>query len=115
MIPARQEELLALQQREELLRERFVDASRKVQEAELAESRQLAQQGFQVSRLEAAVAPGKPKATRWKYAVLAAGAVLGLSVLTGLLLELADPVIVSSRELDAQTGALPLGVIPRIR
>jgi len=114
-IPARQEELIALEQREELLRERFIDASRKVQDAELAESLQQAQQGFQVTRLDAAVPPPAPKRTRWKFAVLAAGAVLSAAIGTGLLLEFADPVIVTSQQLEAQTGMIPLGVIPRIR
>jgi uncharacterized protein involved in exopolysaccharide biosynthesis len=114
-IPAREEELLALEQEEELLRERFVEASRKVQEAELAESLQQAQQGFQVSRLDAAIAPPTPKPARWKFAVLAVGAVLAASALTGLLLELVDPVVVTTRQLESQAGATPLGVIPKIR
>jgi succinoglycan biosynthesis transport protein ExoP len=114
-IPAWREEFLALEQDEELLRERFNDATRKLQDAELAESLQQAQQGFQVSRLDAAMAPAKPMRTRLKFAVLAAGAVLGISGLIGLLLEYADPVIVTSRQLETQTGMLPLGVIPKIR
>jgi uncharacterized protein involved in exopolysaccharide biosynthesis len=114
-IPARQEELTALEQREALLRDRFVNAARKVQEAELAENLQHAKQGFQVSQLDVAIPPSEPMRTRWKRAVLAAGAVLGASVMTGLLLEFIDPVIVSSRQLEAKTGAIPLGVVPRIR
>ncbi len=114
-IPARQEELMALQQREELLRERFVGASRKVQEAELAESLQRAQQGFQVSQLDVAIPPAEPTRTRFKFAVLAVGAVLGASVMTGLLLELVDPVILTSRQIERHTGLIPLGVIPKIR
>jgi uncharacterized protein involved in exopolysaccharide biosynthesis len=114
-IPARDEELTALQQREALLRDRFVAAARKVQEAELAESLQHAKQGFQVSRLDMAFPPPEPMRTRLKKAVLAAVAVLGASVMTGLLLEFIDPVIVTSRQLEAKTGAIPLGVVPRIR
>jgi uncharacterized protein involved in exopolysaccharide biosynthesis len=114
-IPARQEELTELEQREALLRDRFVNAARKVQEAELAENLQHAKQGFQVSQLDVAIPPSEPMRTRWKKAVLAAGAVLGASVMTGLLLEFIDPVIVSSRQLEAKTGAIPLGVVPRIR
>jgi uncharacterized protein involved in exopolysaccharide biosynthesis len=114
-IPAWREELLALEQEEELLRDHFNDATRKVQDAELAESLQQAQQGFQVARLDAATAPAKPMRTRWVFAVVAAVAVLGASGLAGLLLEYADPVIVTPRQLETQTGMLPLGVIPRIR
>ena len=114
-IPAREEELLALEQEEELLREHFIEASKKVQDAELAESLQLAEQGVQVTRLDAATAPPTPMRTRWKFAVLAAGAVLGASVLIGLLLELVDPVILTYRQLERQAGITPLGVIPKIR
>ena len=113
-IPARQEELMALEQRHELLRERFNDATRKVQEAELAENLQRAQQGFQVSQLDAAVVPPEPKSSRWKLAFLAVCGVFGASVMTGLLLEFADPVIVTSRQLETQTGMIPLGVVPNI-
>ena len=48
-------------------------------------------------------------------AFLAVAAVLGASVMTGLLLELVDPVVLTSRQLQTQTGMIPLGVIPRIR
>lgn len=114
-IPARQQELLALEQSEELLRERFITASRKVQEAELAESLQRAQQGFQVSQLDVAFPPSNPIRNRWKFAVLAAAAAFGASIMTGLLLEIIDPVIVTTRQLEAQTGTIPLGIVPRIR
>jgi uncharacterized protein involved in exopolysaccharide biosynthesis len=114
-IPARQEKLAALQQQEQLLLERFVGAARKVQEAELAESLQRAQQGFRVSQLDAAVVPQRPMQSTTLLAFFAAVAVLGVSVLSGLLLEFIDPVIVSSRQLEAQTGMMPLGVVPRIR
>jgi uncharacterized protein involved in exopolysaccharide biosynthesis len=114
-IPARQEELTELEQREALLRDRFVNAARKVQEAELAENLQHAKQGFQVSQLDVAIPPPEPMRTRWKFTILAAGAVLGASVMTGLLLEFIDPVIVTPRQLEAKTGAIPLGVVPTIR
>jgi uncharacterized protein involved in exopolysaccharide biosynthesis len=115
VIPARHEELEALEQQEELLLESFVAASKKLQEAELAESLQYAQQGFQVSQLDVAIPPSRPVRDRSKFAVLAVLAALGTSVMTGLLLELLDPVVVASRQLEARTGALPLGVVPRIR
>jgi uncharacterized protein involved in exopolysaccharide biosynthesis len=114
-IPAREEELLALEQEEDLLREHFIEASRKVQDAELAESLEQADQGVTVSRLDAAIPPAQPKRNRWKFAALAAGAVLGASVLAGTLLELVDPIILSSRQLETETGMTPLGVIPKIR
>lgn len=114
-IPAHQQDLLALEQREELLRERFITASRKVQEAELAESLQRAQQGFQVSQLDVAFPPSNAMRNRWKFAVVAVAAAFGASIMTGVLLEFIDPVIVTTRQLEAQTGTIPLGIVPRIR
>jgi uncharacterized protein involved in exopolysaccharide biosynthesis len=115
VIPVRDEELAALVQQEEMLLERFVGASRKVEQAELAENLQHAQQGFQVSQLDAAIPPSGPVRARGKFAILAVAAVLGASVMTGLLLELVDPVVLTLRQLEAKTGTLPLGVVPRIR
>ncbi len=114
-IPSLHEEFAALQQREALLLEGFQEASRKVQEAELAESLQKAQQGFQVTQLDVAIPPEQSMRNRWKFAILAAAGAIGASMLIGVLLELIDPVIVAVRQLEAQTGTIPLGIIPRIR
>jgi capsular polysaccharide biosynthesis protein len=48
-------------------------------------------------------------------AALAAAGLLGASAVSGLLLEFLDPVIVGTRQLEADTGMAPLGVVPRIR
>ena len=114
-IPAREEKLAALQQQEQILLERYVGAVRKVQEAELAESLQRSQQGFQVSLVDAAVVPSRPLRSPLLMTALAAAAVFGVSVLSGFLLELIDPVIVASRQLEVETGMPLLGVVPRIR
>jgi uncharacterized protein involved in exopolysaccharide biosynthesis len=114
-IPAREETLSALQQQEQLLLERFVRAARKVQEAELAESLQHAQQGYRVSVLDPAGVPRRPVRSPLLIAALAAAGLLGASAVSGLLLEFLDPVIVGSRQLEADTGMAPLGVVPRIR
>lgn len=114
-IPAREETLSALQQQEQLLLERFVNAARKVREAELAESLQHAQQGYRVSVLDPAGVPSQPVRSPLLIAALAAAGLLGASVVSGLLLEFVDPVIVGARQLEADTGMAPLGVVPRIR
>ena len=54
-IPARQEELAALEQEEEILSENYSDALRKLQDSELAQSLELAQQGIRVSLLDSAL------------------------------------------------------------
>ena len=94
---------------------RLLRKQHELKQAELAENLQHAQQGFQVSQLDVAIPPSRPVRARGKFAILAAAAVLGASVMTGLLLELIDPVVLTSGQLEARTGTLPLGVIPRIR
>jgi uncharacterized protein involved in exopolysaccharide biosynthesis len=112
-IPARQEKLSALEQEETILGESYADALRKVTEAELAESLEQAQQGIQVSRLEAATPPGGPKLPRWQLAAGAILAVLGASTAMGVLLELVDPVLLAVDEVESLTGMMTLGEVPR--
>jgi uncharacterized protein involved in exopolysaccharide biosynthesis len=111
--PAREEELGGLEQRERVLAESYAEALRKLKEAELAESLELAQQGIQVSRLEPAAPPSEPKLPLWQLVLGAIAGVLGLTAGLGLLLELRDPVILAASELEALTGLKLLGVIPR--
>ncbi len=113
-IPAREEELSALLQRATVLRENYLDFLRKVKEAELSESLELAQQGDRVSVLDAAYPPSEPERTRLLVAAGGLVASLGLGLLAGLLLELRDPVLVSAAALEAATGLRVLGSIPRI-
>ena len=112
--PARQEELAALEEREGVLRESYLDFLRKVQEAELAESLESAQQGERVTVLERAIPPMKPTGSRLKY--LAAGVVasLALALFTALVLESIDPVLVTADQLEIAAGARLLGTAPHI-
>ena len=96
-----------------MLRTNYADALRKVKEAELAESLELAQQGIQVSKLEPAMPPSDPKIPFWQLLLGAVGGVLGLVLAAAVLLELRDPVILASSELEALTGMTLLGDIPR--
>lgn len=114
-IPARQEALDAMLRREEVLREAFTEASRKLQEAELAENLELAQQGIRLSRLEEAVPPDSPK---YPKPLLLLGALLGslaFGALLGVLLELVDPVVLTRSDLETATGMPVLGIVPRAR
>jgi len=114
-IPARQEELEAMLGREEVLREAFTEASRKLQEAELAQNLEQAQQGIRLSRLEEAVPPDSPK---YPKPLLLLGALLGSLVFgaaMGVLLELFDPVVLTRADLEAATGLPILGIVPRAR
>jgi polysaccharide biosynthesis transport protein len=112
--PERQEEMDALLQREQVLRESYLDAQRKVQDARLAESLESSQRGIQVVQLEAAVPPSGPIVPRWQIFLGGALAVLGMSLAVGILFELLDPVILTAGELEDDTGMPPLGVLPRV-
>lgn len=112
--PARQEELEALEQREGVLSESYRDFLRKVQEGELAASLESAQQGDRFSVLEEAVPPSRATGSRWK--ALAGGCVtaLALALGLGLLLEMLDPVLVTVRQVEAESGLQVLGSAPHI-
>jgi uncharacterized protein involved in exopolysaccharide biosynthesis len=112
--PERQEEMDSLLQREQVLRDTYLDAQRKVQEAKLAESLEKSQRGVQVVQLERAVPPSGPIIPRWQIFLGGLFAVVGLSVAVGVLFELLDPVILSAGELEDDTGMPPLGVLPRV-
>ncbi len=112
--PAREEELAGLEQREQVLRENYGEALRKLKEAELSESLEQAQQGFQVSRLELATPPTQPLLPRWKLALGALIAVVLASAATGALLEWIDRVILVGEDLESLTGMTNLGELPRM-
>ena len=66
-----------------------------------------------MSRLEPASPPSDPKLPFWQLLLGAVAGVLGLTLGCGLLLELRDPVILASSELEALTGMTLLGEVPR--
>jgi uncharacterized protein involved in exopolysaccharide biosynthesis len=113
--PARQEELGALEQREDVLRESYAEALKKVKEAELAESLEASQQGIKLSRLGPAVPPLEPELPRWLLALGSAVAVLGAAVALALALELLDPVVLARSDVELLTGLPALGELPRAR
>jgi uncharacterized protein involved in exopolysaccharide biosynthesis len=112
--PARQEELIALEERESVLRENYLDFLRKVQEAELAQSVELAQHGERFSVVDPAVKPTGTNRERWKYAGLGGLASLALSLGVGILLEIRDPVLVTADQLESVAELPVLGSVPRI-
>lgn len=113
--PKRQEELAALEQRAEILRESHKEFLRKVSQAELAEAVESAQQGERATILDKAVPPAHPDNSPLKFiAVGIFGSVmLGLGV--GVLLEIIDSVIVSDAELEQRYQLPVLGSIAQIR
>jgi uncharacterized protein involved in exopolysaccharide biosynthesis len=110
----RAEQLAALQERGGVLRENYVEFLRKVEEAQLAQSLESAQQGARVSVLDRATPPMTPKRPRWKVLALGLAATFMLSVGTGILLELVDPVVVSAHQLASIAERQVLGSIPTV-
>jgi uncharacterized protein involved in exopolysaccharide biosynthesis len=112
--PTVAEQLTAMTQKVEVLREDYLSTLRKVEEAELAESLEVAQQGAQVSILDPAQPPSSPSLSRWHLLAGGVSATLVLAVGIAVLLELVDPVIVSTRQLEAIAERVALGSLPRI-
>jgi uncharacterized protein involved in exopolysaccharide biosynthesis len=108
------EELGALEERATVLRENYLGSLRKVEEAELAESLESAQQGSQVSVLDVARPPGSPDVPRSLVFLGGVAGSLALAIFVALLLELADPVLVSARQLEDIASLPVLGSLPRI-
>jgi len=113
-IPGRGEELSALERRADVLREKYLEFLRKVQDAELAETLESAQQGPRVETLESARPPRQPVQPPIQILALGMIGVLGLAGAVGLGLELLDPVILEAEQLDDLLGAPALGSLPRL-
>jgi len=112
--PARQEELDALVQRAEILRENHQEFLRKVSQAELSEAVEFAQQGERATVLDPAQPPNQPD--RSPLLLIFAGIVgsFGLAVGLAILLELIDGVLVSPAELEREAQVPVFASIPRV-
>jgi len=112
--PGRAEGLSALQQKAEVLRENYLEFLRKVQEAELAETLESAQQGGRISVLDRAAPPMTPTQSRLKVALGGVLASLFFGLAIGALLEMADPVLVGRLQLEQKCGVPLIGALPRL-
>lgn len=114
LVPERHEELASMEQRAEILQESHREFLRKVNQAELAEAVESAQQGERATILDAAFPPTRPESS--PIVALAAiligsiGAAFGIAIL----LELIDAVLVTSDEIERKYGLPVLGSIPGI-
>jgi len=111
-IPRVAEELAALQQREQVLRDDFTAAMRKVEQAELAENLESARQGGQVSILDHAAVPSGPQRPRWMIALAGVAGSFGLAAAMALLLELIDPVVIGARQIERLSERPVVGTVP---
>lgn len=112
--PAVAEQLSALEHKETVLREDYLDSLRKVEEAELAESLESEAQGAQVAILDPAQLPASPARTRGRVLVLGLAASLAVALGLALLLELLDPVVLNARQIESLAERPVLGSFPRM-
>jgi uncharacterized protein involved in exopolysaccharide biosynthesis len=112
--PKRQEELNALAGKVVILRDNYAEFLSKVQDAELAENLETAQQGDRVVIMDRASPPAHPQRRRAKFLMMGIAASIGLALAIGIALELLDPVIVSSAQIDTTFGVPVLGSVWRI-
>ena len=108
------EDLAELERKEAVLREDFVESMRKVQEAELAESLESAQQGGQVSILDRAAPPTSPNNSLALIVLAGLVGSLGAAVGIAVLLELLDPVLVGTRQIEKLGNGPVLGSVPHV-
>ncbi|MCH8890730.1 MAG: hypothetical protein IH827_06605 [Myxococcales bacterium] len=112
--PARQEELAALEGKESVLRETYLEFLRKVEDAKLAQQLEQAQRGERFSIVDLANPPTHPTKSRRKY--LAAGLLASIACALGIgvVLETLDPVILTTRQLEQIADLPALGSVRTI-
>lgn len=113
-IPNTSDALRALEEKATVSRENYLDLLRKVQDAELAETLESAQQGPTVSVLDAATPPVAPTNSRLKYLLLGAVASVVLALGAGLIMEVIDPVVLNRSQLESLGGPPILGSFGRM-
>jgi succinoglycan biosynthesis transport protein ExoP len=108
------EEYRALERKEVMLQEAYSDYHSKLKSAELSRSMEMAQQGTQLFRLEAARPPAGPIIPRVVFTAAALIVTLVGSLFVGVVREILNPVVIDSAHLEEITSLPSLGSIPRI-
>jgi uncharacterized protein involved in exopolysaccharide biosynthesis len=114
MTPSVAEELVAKQQKETVLRDNYLASLKKVDEAELSEKMEQAQQGAQVQILDPAMPPSAPKRSPHLLAFVGLIATIGAAIAVAAAVEIFDPVIVTAEQLERIVGRPVLGSLPRL-
>jgi len=84
-------------------------------EAQVGFTLEMGEQGERLTTLEAAQVPDYPfTASKKRRAIMGAVAATGLAIMIAFLLELRRPVIRSARQMQRETGILPVVVIPEL-
>ena len=108
------EEYRALEREEVILQESYTEYLRKLKSAELSRSMEMAQQGTQLIRLEAARPPTRPIIPRAAFTAAALVVALAGSLLIAVAREILNPVVIDSAHLEQITSLPTLGSIPPI-
>lgn len=108
------EEYRALEREEVILQEAYTEYLRKLKSAELSRSMEMAQQGTQLVRLEAARPPTRPIIPRAAFTAAALVVALAGSLLIAVAREILNPVVIDSAHLEQITSLPTLGSIPPI-
>jgi uncharacterized protein involved in exopolysaccharide biosynthesis len=112
--PKIEEELSVILRKASVLQDAYQTNLRNVHSAELAESVASAEQGVRVSVVDRAVPPHTPERRALKLLLLGiAGTIFG-AIALAILLELIDPVVISSGQLRDEFGLAVLGSVGRI-
>ncbi len=114
LVPERHEALARMEQRAEILQESHREFLRKVNQAELAEAVESAQQGERATILDAAVPPADATSSPVKAMFVLFVGALGAAAGLAIVLELVDAVIVSTDEIEQHFRLSVLGSIQRI-
>jgi len=109
------EEYQALQRKEVILQESYTSYLRKLKNAELARSMELAQKGGQLSLIESANVPTRPVIPRIVFVAVGIVFALSLSLSLVLLHELLNPVVIDAAHVEQLTSLPTLGSLPPIR
>lgn len=109
------EEYQALQRKEVILQEAYTSYLRKLKNAELARSMELAQKGAQLALIESANVPTRPVIPRIAFVGVGIVFALGLSLGLVLLHELVNPVVIDAAHVEQLTSLPTLGSLPPIR
>jgi len=112
--PEHEERQRLLDQRAQVLRDKYQSFLRKVESAELAENLETAHQGSKVTVLDKAVPPTSPNSRRLKLGLAGVLASFMLAVGLGVVLEIVDPVLISAQQIEENFGLMVLGSVPRI-
>jgi uncharacterized protein involved in exopolysaccharide biosynthesis len=114
LTPEITEEFQALEREEKILQESYTEYLRKLKNAELSRSMEVAQQGAQLVKLESARAPSGPIIPRFLFTLGALVAAVAISLLVAVAREILNPVVIDSSHLEQITSLPSLGSIPQI-